>query len=109
MMQVAEKYGWTKIYQLSDVEFFLMPIIQYLPQGSVLNILDAGCGSGFITARLAELGHGVTGIDASPDGIELANQAYPQVRWEVISIYDDLSHLAPVGGGVGRDHLLRGH
>ena len=29
-------------------------------------ILDAGCGTGSLSVLLAELGHGVTGIDASP-------------------------------------------
>lgn len=34
-------------------------------QDGELNILDAGCGTGFLSILLAELGHTVTGIDLS--------------------------------------------
>jgi hypothetical protein len=40
----------------------------------------------------------VTAIDASPDGIEIATAAYPDVRFEAFSVYDDLSSLAPPQG-----------
>jgi 2-polyprenyl-3-methyl-5-hydroxy-6-metoxy-1,4-benzoquinol methylase len=33
-------------------------------------MLDAGCGSGLIAARLSALGHRVTGIDTSTDPLK---------------------------------------
>ncbi len=38
------------------------------------NILDLGCGPGFYTQRLAELGHTCTGIDFSPASITFARK-----------------------------------
>ena len=38
-----------------------------LPQGSPLNILDVGTGTGFFAILMAKLGHKVTGIDLTPD------------------------------------------
>ena len=42
--------------------------------GRQSSILDLGCGPGFYTHRLAELGHSCTGIDFGPASIEYARQ-----------------------------------
>lgn len=43
-----------------------------LPQGSPLNILDVGTGTGFFAILMAQLGHKVTGIDLTPAMLEEA-------------------------------------
>lgn len=47
----------------------------------VRSICDLGCGNGHIAGRLAGLGYEVTGIDASPSGIRIAQHAYPSVKF----------------------------
>ncbi|MFJ3514573.1 class I SAM-dependent methyltransferase [Streptomyces sp. NPDC090131] len=49
-------------------------------------VADLGCGPGHITSHLAELGLTASGVDASPAMIELAQQAYPELRFEVGSM-----------------------
>ena len=44
-------------------------------------LLDLGCGNGHIAGRLAALGYEVTGVDASPSGIRIAERTYPSVRF----------------------------
>jgi trans-aconitate methyltransferase len=46
-------------------------------------ILDLGCGTGHLTAQIAELGAEVVGIDGSAAMIEQARRAYPGIRFEV--------------------------
>lgn len=53
-----------------------------------IRILDLGCGNGFVAARLWELGHDVTGIDAAGDGIKIAQATYPGVNFQQRSIYE---------------------
>ncbi|MCX6908176.1 MAG: methyltransferase domain-containing protein [Verrucomicrobia bacterium] len=58
-----------------------------------LRILNAGCGSGELSFLLAEAGHDVLGVDASPAYIELAKRteaqrAVPRCAFEVCSIED---------------------
>ncbi|MFI6826809.1 methyltransferase domain-containing protein [Kribbella sp. NPDC050241] len=49
---------------------------------------DLGCGTGRITAYLASLGLDVFGIDLSPGMVEVARQEYPDLRFEVGSLFD---------------------
>ena len=46
-------------------------------------ILDLGCGTGHLTAQIAARGAEVLGIDASPEMIERAAEAFPALRFEV--------------------------
>ncbi len=46
-------------------------------------ILDLGCGTGHLTARIAELGAEVIGIDASAEMIAQARKNYPDLRFEI--------------------------
>lgn len=54
-------------------------------------IFDLGCGNGSFCALLLCDGWSVTGVDPSSEGIALANKAFPQIRLELGSAYDDLA------------------
>lgn len=41
------------------------------------SILDLGCGNGWMARRLLQKGFDVYGVDASPSGIAIAREAYP--------------------------------
>lgn len=44
-------------------------------------ILDAGCGTGRVGGRLAQLGHTVVGVDVDPALIEYALADFPAATW----------------------------
>lgn len=46
-------------------------------------ILDVGCGTGHLTDEIKQKGANVVGIDASPEMIEQAKQAYPGIEFIV--------------------------
>ena len=48
------------------------------------HILDLGCGTGHLTAKIAEAGAHVVGIDRSPEMIHQARQKYPALRFELM-------------------------
>jgi 2-polyprenyl-6-hydroxyphenyl methylase/3-demethylubiquinone-9 3-methyltransferase len=58
--------------------------------GSIRRVLDAGCGNGNLSARIAAVGFAVSAFDASTSGVEQAQRAFPGLRFEVASAYDNL-------------------
>ena len=54
-------------------------------------LFDLGCGNGSVAAHMADRGWDVTGVDPSAEGIAQANRAYPDIRLEQGSAYDDLA------------------
>ena len=46
-------------------------------------ILDIGCGTGHMTAKIAESGALVSGLDRSPEMIRQGQAVYPGIRFEV--------------------------
>jgi 2-polyprenyl-3-methyl-5-hydroxy-6-metoxy-1,4-benzoquinol methylase len=84
-------YGYKNAQPNSSHGYLLPEVIRRmrLELGSNrATVLDIGCGNGFVANKLAELGHNVTGFDASPDGIAVARAAYPNVTFRVASVYD---------------------
>ncbi len=64
-----------------------------VPAGS--RILDAGCGTGRVAVRLAELGHDVVGVDLDASMLEVARERAPVLRW----VQADLASLDLLGDG----------
>ncbi|MFI6601667.1 class I SAM-dependent methyltransferase [Nonomuraea sp. NPDC050536] len=49
-------------------------------------VAEVGCGPGYMTAHLRDLGLDAFGVDLSPVMIELARETYPDLRFEVGSM-----------------------
>lgn len=46
-------------------------------------VLDIGCGTGHLTARIAAAGASVIGVDSSPEMVAEARRCYPDLQFEV--------------------------
>jgi trans-aconitate methyltransferase len=51
-------------------------------------ILDIGCGTGHLTAQIADSGARVVGVDRSPEMASAARKAYPNLQFEVADARD---------------------
>jgi 2-polyprenyl-6-hydroxyphenyl methylase/3-demethylubiquinone-9 3-methyltransferase len=60
------------------------------------SVLDIGCGAGYLVQELEKAGHRVTGIDLSPESLEIARRFCPQsnARFLCMSAYE-LDRFAP--------------
>ncbi len=63
------------------------------------DVLDAGCGTGRVAIRLAELGHRVVGVDLDASMLDEARAAAPELTW-ILADLTDLTDLTTVGGPV---------
>ena len=69
---------------------YLLPTVDVtLAELAPDSVFDLGCGNGAVAKHLANR-YTVVGIDASKSGIALANEAFPELRLDVGSAYDDL-------------------
>lgn len=58
-------------------------LVEWLAPQPNEHILDLGCGTGHLTAKIAATGAIASGIDAAPAMIATARQAYPQVPFQI--------------------------
>lgn len=59
-------------------------VASLVPPGSA--VLDAGCGTGRVAARLAELGYDAAGADPDEAMIAVARERSPQLPWTVAGL-----------------------
>src|SRR5687768_6154786 len=57
-------------------------LIELLDPKSGERVLDVGCGTGQLTATIAERGAHVLGIDRSPEMVEQARHNFPHLSFE---------------------------
>ena len=57
-------------------------VLQWLDAKAGEHILDVGCGTGDLAAKIQECGATVSGVDTSADMIELAKKTYPTIQFE---------------------------
>jgi SAM-dependent methyltransferase len=84
---VAEKAKWDAgLYddKHSFVWKLAAGVLELLNAQSGERILDLGCGTGHLTAKIAETGAHVVGVDRSPEMIRQAKEKYPSLRFEVM-------------------------
>jgi SAM-dependent methyltransferase len=67
------------------------------PSGS--RVLDAGCGTGRVAVRLAELGYDCVGVDSDPSMLAVARDATDAVTWHLLD-------LVEIGGLPGAFDLI---
>ncbi|GAA2938613.1 class I SAM-dependent methyltransferase [Streptomyces enissocaesilis] len=65
-------------------------------------VLDAGCGTGRIAIRLAQLGHYCTGVDVDSSMLAVARRDAPAQEW----LLGDLARLDTLGLNQGFDLVL---
>jgi len=77
-------------------------VVSLLPEGG--RVLDAGCGTGRVALRLAELGHPVVGVDADLSMLRVAADRNPRIPFWL----SDLADLDVPQGiiGAGFDAVL---
>ncbi|MYB47996.1 MAG: class I SAM-dependent methyltransferase [Dehalococcoidia bacterium] len=89
---VADGYAeWAATYDDPGNPVLLAeePVIQrILARYPVGTALDAACGTGRHTEYLASLGHEVTGVDATPEMLELAAAKVPEAQFESADLTD---------------------
>lgn len=93
--QRAEGYSHTIHHQLENEvsNFYRDLLAKCAPPGNPLHCLDVGCGPGFFSMLLAQLGHHVTAVDCSPGMLEKARENFHEMGLEVSTVQADVERL----------------
>lgn len=88
-----QKYGWSETAPKESHNYIFPKVLDLIPSNRALQILDAGCGNGYMANELAKSGHEVVGIDIAEDGISIAKKQYPNVKFYARSLYEDITDI----------------
>src|SRR5436305_4803923 len=89
----AEHWGrrprdWAELAEPSNHPLFAQ-VLDRLGVGPHTRLLDIGCGSGYAAQMASERGASVTGIDITPELIEIARERLPGANF-IVGAMDDL-------------------
>src|ERR671937_341008 len=70
-------------YELATCLRTFAHVVEHLGLGLRAQVLDAGCGPGWMSEFLARCGYWVTGVDISPDMVEIAGERVAAIPREV--------------------------
>jgi SAM-dependent methyltransferase len=94
---------WYRAWNMCKTPYTQMPDLAYLPwipeiltEHGAKNVLDLGCGSGWLSIYLARAGFQVTGLDVAAHAIDLARMWANQENWQ---IRFDISDIADISYG----------
>ena len=63
-------------------------LLEFVPQNTKQSILDLGCGTGALTAELAELCERIVGVDGSQNMINKAREEFGDIEFKVCDALD---------------------
>lgn len=63
-------------------------LLEFVPQNDEQSILDLGCGTGTLTAQLADLCVRIVGVDASQDMVDKAKEGFGDIEFKVCDALD---------------------
>jgi 2-polyprenyl-3-methyl-5-hydroxy-6-metoxy-1,4-benzoquinol methylase len=84
------EYGYADAEHVNAHNYLLKPLDTALRDIAPATVFDLGCGNGSVAKHLSAR-YSVVGIDASESGIAEAKRAYPEIRLDLGSAYDDLA------------------
>ena len=73
---------------------YLLPMVERVAESlpdTKRSALDLGCGNGFVTNHLANMGFAMVGVEPSKKGLDIARRAYPDIRFVQRDAYEDLA------------------
>jgi len=97
--RVAESYFATLGEELTGKPFDVWLLERIAATAGSDPIVDVGCGPGHITAFLADTGAKVSGVDLSPQMIAVASREFPDLDFQVGSLFTLLKPRTAAGWG----------
>jgi 2-polyprenyl-3-methyl-5-hydroxy-6-metoxy-1,4-benzoquinol methylase len=86
-------YGWETTDAPASCGYVAPKVLHLLQRLRPGRILDLGCGNGQFCKQAAAVGHEVVGLEVDPDGVRIARQNNPHIRFYNYGVQDDPQQL----------------
>lgn len=90
---LEDGYGWRSVQAPHSCAYLGPKIVDVLRGLKVNRVLDVGAGNGALCAELSAAGFTSVGMEIDADGVEIARQAYPGLRFHCLGVYADPATL----------------
>mgnify|MGYP000117177576 CR=1 FL=1 len=91
--EAVENYGWGSTQAPGSCGYITPKVIQILARLPASRVLDLGAGNGALCAQLSTLGHQSVGVEFDAEGVRVAQDAYPSLRFYHYGVQDDPEEL----------------
>jgi 2-polyprenyl-3-methyl-5-hydroxy-6-metoxy-1,4-benzoquinol methylase len=86
---LGNAYEWHSAAPTHAAAYISPVVVMICRRIGAKRVLDLGCGNGALCATLTSAGYEAEGCDSSSDGIKIARQAHPTIRFLELGVYDD--------------------
>ncbi len=86
----TDYWEWTFSGEATNHHYLVPAVIKALRASGAERVLDIGCGNGALTAKVAQAGFEVAGIDFASSGINRARESFPELEFFESDISDPL-------------------
>jgi 2-polyprenyl-3-methyl-5-hydroxy-6-metoxy-1,4-benzoquinol methylase len=85
-MKKVDNYGWNNSAAPNSSKYIAPRILNILKMLNVNSVCDLGCGNGSITKEIYAAGYNVVGIDGDAEGVRIAREASPGIKFHCATI-----------------------
>jgi 2-polyprenyl-3-methyl-5-hydroxy-6-metoxy-1,4-benzoquinol methylase len=93
MNSLTQDYGWTSSRGPASVRYITPVVLEILQRHGAKRVIDLGSGNGATSARLANAGLEVVGVEYDAGGVAVAKSAYPRIPFYRFGVQDDPQEL----------------
>lgn len=86
---LQDGYGWRTQEAPHSCAYLGPKVLEVLQALKVNRVLDVGAGNGALCADLSAAGLTTVGMEVDADGVAIARQAYPGLRFHCLGVYAD--------------------
>lgn len=89
----VKTYGWTSSKGPGSCGVITPQVVRILKALHANRVLDLGCGNGALCSELARIGYTAVGAEYDRDGVRIAQQANPHLKFYNYGVQDDPADL----------------
>ena len=86
--EAVSAYGWQAAAPQS-CNYVAPAVLAILRRLGAARVLDLGCGNGELCGQLADAGHDIVGVELDADGVRIAREAHPGLRFYNFGVHHD--------------------